>query len=613
MGKKQQLRMEQSAEASKRSRRNRYLLAGFFLVLAAFFAFHGEAADLLQRRQEQKLSQQHLLLFENKVSALAEAVFSEESTSSAFFSDPYGVFFSISDTTSRAAVVNGQGTTLQEAWDAAVANATDLMKTTLMEPVWVKVDVVDHREPLPSEDLQGVLQPYRNEFFRKGIAFDEAFETAFLEAEINGNKLIDYDEKVLSLETIQQYLETFSRPVVDEIPRQLFLFTALGWFCDEAGSVYPLYGYEGNGYDYGRRKVEAFDREVAASVILSATGWLAGEVQEDGAFIYGYYPTYDRQFTAYNLLRHAVSIQPFMWTYDMTGVDTHADAARATLDFLTEDHVVYLRPDTAFIIDRPNDEIKLGGNALAIITLMQYMDTYDTDEYLSLCVYLGNGILELMDEEAGTFYHVLNTDFSPKDAFRTVYYDGESAYALALLYEMTGNDKWLDAARSAVENFIREDYTRHRDHWVAYALNEVTRHDPNQRYYEFALRNVQENLNAIYHRDTSYHTYLELLMASFDLYHRIKENNLQVDYMAHFDEAFFIDTIFHRAEHMLNGFFYPEYSMYLRNPQRINGTFFIRHDGYRVRIDDVEHFIAGYYNFWRHYEALREYQRSFSQ
>ena len=47
--------------------------------------------------------------------------------------------------------------------------------------------------------------------------------------------------------------------------------------------------------------------------------------------------------------------------------------------------------------------------------------------------------------------------------------------------------------------------------------------------------------------------------------------------------------------------------MYMANPQRILGTFMVRHEGYRVRIDDVQHNIGGYYLFWKNYDRLTAY------
>ena len=211
----------------------------------------------------------------------------------------------------------------------------------------------------------------------------------------------------------------------------------------------------------------------------------------------------------------------------------------------------------------------------------------------------------MLDQETGEYYHVLNGDFSRKEAFRTVYYDGEATFALCRLYSLTSDPMWLEAAKSAVNHFIEADYAQYKDHWVAYSMNEITKHiADNKDYYSFALDNAKKNLREIRERDTTYHTYLELLMATFEVYDRMTENEVQVE---GFDLQAFLDTISVRVDRQLNGYFYPEYAMYMENPQRILNTFMVRHDGYRVRIDDVQHNIGGYYLYAKNYEKLVSY------
>ena len=135
-------------------------------------------------------------------------------------------------------------------------------------------------------------------------------------------------------------------------------------------------------------------------------------------------------------------------------------------------------------------------------------------------------------------------------------------------------------------------------------MNEITKYVPdNPQYYIFALQNVQDNQKDMYQQDTTYYTYLELLMATFELYGRMVEN---AD-VEGFDEGSFLKTIYARASHMCNGYFYPEYAMYMKNPQSILYTFMVRQEGFRVRIDDVHHNINGYYLYYRDYDKLVDY------
>ncbi|MBE7037682.1 MAG: glycosyl hydrolase family 88 [Ruminococcaceae bacterium] len=521
--------------------------------------------------------------------------------------NPYTVFISVCDAKSRAIVFHNSAFSIEEAFNKAFQSAKKFVFENNYNVIWIKADVVDSFEKLTTDELKVKVTNSFNEFYRKGISLDDNFNTAFLEAEINGNKMLDYKEtKEIDLDVINTYIKKYQKhtPKVNKIPDQIIAFTCIGFMCDENSKIYELNGYGDNkGLDYGRRSYKV-DRDAIKDVVLSGTYWLANEIQDDGLFNYGYYPTYDKLFTAYNYLRHLSGMFPLMWTYTITGDEKLKESAKITLErFLKQ--IVNKSENVSYLLDRT--EIKLGGNGVAIVLLDTYMQTFGKDEKLiALCERLGEGMLELQNKD-GSYYHILNPDFTKKEEYRTVYYDGEATYGFCVLYKLTGNKKWLNAAQKAMEYFIENDYTQYRDHWVAYAVNEITKHIDDERYYEFGLKNLQLNMKRIYNQKTSYHTYMELLLAGFEMYDRMIEEKIECDYLEEFDEEFFAQTIQRRAEHMLNGFFYPEYAMYLKNPESIVGTFHVRHDGYRVRIDDVDHFIAGYFHYWQLYDKVQKY------
>jgi hypothetical protein len=262
---------------------------------------------------------------------------------------------------------------------------------------------------------------------------------------------------------------------------------------------------------------------------------------------------------------------------------------------------------TSYLVEKSADEIKLGANGVAIIMYTEYMDVFVSQKYVNIVRKLANGILELQNHETGEYWHILEyPGFARKKEYRTVYYDGEATFALARAYTYTKEQKYLDAAKLAVDNMINKNYIKHRDHWVAYSLFEVTKYINDVKYYEFALRNADENLYAIYNRETSFHTYLEMLMASWRTYKRALKYNLNSDYINNYEPSLFARTIYFRARHMLNGYFYPEYAMYMKSPEKIVGSFMVRHHNFRVRIDDIQHFIGGYFFYSFYYNEIRE-------
>lgn len=514
------------------------------------------------------------------------------------------VFISICNKKERASVFKGIGITLEEALNDANEKAKTFIKENKYDAIWIKIDVVTERRKIDYASLSKEIYASRHEFYRYGLSFDKHFSFALLETELNGAKIYEYENGGIDLEYLNLYLKKAGRSaeLIAELPEYYVLFKTYGVFCDENGEIYKLLN---DGYNVGRRNVEV-DAEYAKEIIQNSTEFLQKQIYEDGSFVYGIYPRFDNNIENYNMVRHASTIWSLICSYKIEPNEKLKKDIDITINYMLN-HIIYKNEETAYLLD--GKEIKLGGNAIAIITLTEYMDVFQTDKYKEICNALGIGILTMFDKETGKWFHVLNNDFSEKEEFRTIYYDGEATFALSKLYGLTENPKWLDMAKISVNNFIEEHYEQYKDHWIAYSLNEITKYVNDEIYYEFALRNVQENLKIIYERDTTYHTYSELLMATFEIYDRMKEKNIKVVYEEQFDVSFFLEVIEYRLNHMLNGYFFPEYAMYMKNPERISNAFFVRHDGFRVRIDDVQHNIDGYYQYYKNYNKIQEYKK----
>lgn len=519
----------------------------------------------------------------------------------------YAAFISVTDIQEQAYVFRGSAETVEKAWEKAKSEAEEFVSSENFSPAWVKADITVKGERVPLSNVTAKISKGYNEFFRRGIAFDENLDTALIEAEINANSVISYKAKTIELIVVNKYLAACELKTLTQLPENVILFDCKSAFCDEKSEVYDLYS-EGN--DCGRRVVKRFDKETALRVISTSSEYLAMQIGLDGQFDYGYYPTVPKPISGYNILRHSTSIWSLLCAYRITKDNFILQQAESAIGFMIN-NTSYKYPskegreNTVYLFEKTKDEVKIGGNAVAIIVLTEYMKIVGTDKYKKLAIELGNGILELFDERNGSFFHVLKyPSLAPRDKFRTVYYDGETVFALSRLYGLTRRKCFLDVAQAAADRFIEKDYTQYADHWVAYSMNELTKYLPQEKYLNFAMKNVQVNLEKIYKQPTTYHTYLELLCVSFETLTRIKEYDLKCGYLKELNEKRFIETIFRRAEYMLNGYGYPEYVMYFSQPSQSLGSFFVRHDAYRIRIDDVQHFCSAYYSLYRNYEKL---------
>jgi hypothetical protein len=387
----------------------------------------------------------------------------------------------------------------------------------------------------------------------------------------------------------------------------VYQFSTAGFFISSDDLVlHTLETKAGNG---GRRQIEQLDQKNVYELIASSSRFLSSQVKEDGRFIYGWHPCFDREIDAYNCLRHASTLYSMIDAWDITRDNELKSAIDRSLYCLTIELINVLERDgqkVAFLVDQ-GGEIKLGGNAVCLLALVKYTEVMGDHQYLELMAQLAAGILFTQDPESGKFAHILQyPELTVKESFRIIYYDGEAAFGLMRLYSVTKDPKILKAVEKAFGYFIEADHWKAHDHWLSYATNELTRYLPEARYFEFGLKNFADYLDFVTNRITTFPTLLELMMAAQEMVRRLQAMP-EMSFLLHkINLEQFYHALETRAYYLLNGYFWPEMAMFFANPARIKGSFFIRHHAFRVRIDDVEHYLSGYCAYLKYLRAKDE-------
>ncbi|MHC6223863.1 UDP-N-acetylmuramoyl-tripeptide--D-alanyl-D-alanine ligase [Pseudomonas sp. X10] len=528
------------------------------------------------------------------------------------------LFFSLSDGTQRARVFHVTAESFETAWNSALLNFPQLQATPEQDRpsarLWLRVERAVNLTTLSWAQLQERLKRHKRNYFRHGIAFDKELKIALTEQEINANAILyggstipvaSFNLGNFSVYAKKRFVGSTALAAAQHAQAHpqtpVYLFQTQGVFCAEDGVVHAL---NSNGLDVGRRKTDVLEAGEVREKIVTASDFLSRQVKDSGQFVYGHFPCFDRTIQNYNTLRHASTVYSMVEAWALIQDDTLKASILRALDHLTQTLIKpYTLPDgsaAAFLVDT-GDEIKLGGNAVCLLALVKYSEVTGSRDYLPLLEALANGIAWMQDPQTGIFNHVLHAkDLSVKEPFRIIYYDGEAAFGLMRLYGLTGDERWLHMVEKAFDHFIAKEHWREHDHWLSYCVNELTRYRPEEKYFRFGLNNFIDYLGFVQQRITTFPTLLELMMAAQQMLQRIEQLPALRHLLNEVDLEAFYRALHHRAGYLLNGYFWPEIAMFFGNPARIVGSFFIRHHAFRVRIDDVEHYLSGLIAYHRY-------------
>lgn len=490
---------------------------------------------------------------------------------------------------------------------------------------WLRLEWLNQASLTTWSKFGHSLKRFKRNYYRAGIAFTGIREPWLLlsEMELNANACLYLGSNIAHAGINNNNLTTYfrARHGSSQIPHfhedlPVINFNTAGVFID--GTTAECHNLETQPRFKGHRKLLPLSADSTQTIIELSTQYLARQVQPSGQYVYGHFPCFGRTIDTYNSLRHASSTYALIEGYEacrrfdrFDDASEHSKSVAPVPAKLTAtemqrkidcamryliDELIAVYDDKAYVIDN-GCEIKLGANAVAILALVKYLqvftDTALADEYHALANKLALGIAA-MQQEDGSFVHVLHSqNLKLKAKNRIIYYDGEAAFALMRLYGLTKDERWLNCVTRAFDYFIDAKHHQAHDHWLSYCSNELILYKPEKKYFQFALNNMAGYTDFIKNRITTFPTLLELSMAFHKMLLTLDDHPEFHDVLAGFDMQSFYQALHARANHLMNGFFFPEMAMFYKAPQTILHGFFIRHHAFRVRIDDVEHYLSG--------------------
>jgi hypothetical protein len=178
--------------------------------------------------------------------------------------------------------------------------------------------------------------------------------------------------------------------------------------------------------------------------------WLANHQKPDGSFWYEYNPVTNEYSYEFSLLRQIGTSYSVILLYANYREEVFLETGEMALEYIIE-HLDYIDEDTAFIMG--GGEANLGGSALAVMGFYQYAkvkgDRYD--KHLNA---LGDFIVSCQEDDGRLrSWHIMGGRIlEPGDEFyekHTDYYPGEAMLALAMLYDHTKEEKYLNCWKAA--------------------------------------------------------------------------------------------------------------------------------------------------------------------
>lgn len=228
------------------------------------------------------------------------------------------------------------------------------------------------------------------------------------------------------------------------------------------------------------------DQDELAAAIRDASGYLVRVCQEDGSFVYreNLNPEHAPS-QRYNMLRHAGTIYSMTESYQFLNDDSGRDAAVRAARYLKSVAIAPLPSDPELLAVWSRPELtgisatvkaKLGGAGLALVALTCTNRIAPNETPLEELRRLGEFILFMQKPDGGFYSRYVPSTGGRDDTWTSLYYPGEAALGLVLLYQQDPDQRWLQAAAKAIGYLARlraDQELVEADHWALIATQAI--------------------------------------------------------------------------------------------------------------------------------------------
>ena len=439
---------------------------------------------------------------------------------------------------------------------------------------YIKIDKINSEKKVNYNELCSIIQKSNYNSFNYSISLNNN-EINILKEELLIYKIIDYTYNNINISNLNNYL------------------TEKGYeYKFDSSDAITIINTNSLFYNKKNNKFEKENIDLNAIIFNSINRLIAME-EDNGKFTYGYNIIDGHELTSYNILRHSGTVWSMIKYYQINPNELLKNKIDTAIKYLISN--IIIKNNNAYVVENKSNEIKLGGNALALITLSEYLNIFNNNEYFEIAKKLANSIISMQNKD-GSFTHVLNLDCSTKENFRTVYYDGEATLALLKFYQVSNDIIYFSHSQTAIDYFIFNNYNRYHDHWISYTMIEYLKYDSRDKYILFALNNYNLNKNQ-FNTNSFSPTKLELLTTVYQTYYDLKETNFSNKIILEFNINELKETINKELNILLSFHLTNNLSIYYKNPDKIEGGFYNLNNNYRMRIDDIQHALLGIINY----------------